>query len=503
MGPDFESIPLDAYGDMPPMDDDDQSFYFDLPVIEKDVPPPAPRATKKKPFTSGRAEDVQPFLELPEAIKETVVGRLAMVVSDKLEFPEVSAFLALLASASSAVSCAYATQYKSRTAVALGLYAVIEQPPATQKSYLLSIGGNAYAMAMGQHNKKIAAKHRENKERDVEKDDFLRYGFSVTTDATSAALDRGLANSSEGRFVVASAEQSALSSLFPESGTFSSNNELLLKGYPGEYVNGMRGGREAFSGVVQGSIILIAQPGSSKRVLMASNNTGLAERFMFLSEPTMLGGRELKGEYPTHHDTSPFENACAKCVEIYSERIFEIAGRAERETLDPQNLEKVIPSESGYQMILNERRVDELGLGLMNEQGELVRASWLGKYETHVIKVAGVLYVIECLANGTRPGERIPDKFIAMSMEFVGLLAEHLTEILTLAGESGIEVEEDCFVEVLSQRALSRREAILKAKNRKPYRSMRNGYAAANRRLDAMIAAGSIIVNAKGKLEVV
>lgn len=510
MEPVFDSVPLDAYGDLPPQEDDDREYSaedlgFEPVKFEKHVPiPPYKPRVAKKPFASARTMDeVRPFLELPESIYSTVIGRLAVIVADKLEFPEASTFLALLASASSAVSCAYATQYKSRTAVALGLYAIIEQPPATQKSYLLSIGGNAYAMAIGEHNKKIAAKHRENKERDIEKDETLRYGFGMTTDATSAAMDRGLANCSEGRFVVSSAEQSALTSLFPESGTFSSNNELILKGYAGEYVNGMRGGREAFTGVVQGSIILIAQSGSSKRVIVASNGTGMAERFFFMAEPTMLGGRELKGEFPHSRDTAPFETACQKCVELYSDRILAPKG-GEREILDPVKLNKVVPTDNGYDMILARRREREYELGLLGEQGETIVLSWLGKYETHVLKVASVLHVIESLGNGCYPPETIPDDMIKIGMDFVDMLAEHMGEIMHDAGESGTEAEEDCFIEVLSQKPLSRREVLLKAKNRKPFRSMgRNAYASANKRLDAMLEAGVLVVSARGKLEVV
>jgi hypothetical protein len=176
----------------------------------------------------------------------------------------------------------------------------------------------------------------------------------------------------------------------------------------------------------------------------------------------------------------------------------------ERKTLDPSKLNKVVPTASGYAMILNRRREMEYELGLLGEQGETIVLSWLGKFETHVLKVASVLHVMESLGNGCYPPETIPDHMVKMSMDFVDMMSEHMGEIMHDAGESGVEAEEDCFIEVLSQKPLSRREVLLKAKNRKPFRSMgRNAYANANRRLEAMITAGVLVISSRGKLEVV
>jgi hypothetical protein len=483
-----------------------EDLGFVAPEIEHDVAPPETRRgyVRKAPEPLIEGDFVRSFAELPDSARNTAIGRLAAVVSERLEFPEASTYLALLASASSAVACAYSTQYRTHTAVALGMYAIIEQPPATKKSYLLSIGGNPYAMAIGEHNKRVFAKNREFREREIEKEKWLKPGFAVTTDATSASLDGRLSACSEGRFVVASAEQSALTSLFPESGTYSSNNELILKGYAGEYVNGMRAGREAFSGEVQGSIILIAQSGSCRRVIAASNGTGMAERFFFMAEPSLLGSRELKGEYPSNTEKAPFEEACRRCVELYSDRVLAMAGQDQYEVLDPAKLNKVRPSASGYNLILDRIRSQEAYLGELNEKGEVIAAGWFGKYETHVLKVAGVSHVIESLAGGCYPGEIIGDSTIQMAMDVVDMLGDQLTDILHDAGESGSEAEGDALIDILSQKPLSKRELLLKAKNRKPYRNMgRNAYASAAARLEAMIAAGVLVIGTRGRIEVV
>lgn len=510
----MEKVPLGEYGDLPiawSEDDVDGMDYFidmvDMPPISVSKAFPPPKPIQRTAFTpKGYGGEIRPFLELPASLHDTVIGRLALTAARKLEFPEVSAFLTFLSSASAAVSCAYATQYITRSPVPLGLYSIIEQPPATQKSHLLSIGIDAYSMAMDEHNKRINAKNREVIERDLPAENKLLRGFVLTTDATSAAMDRHLAQCSEGRFVIASAEQSALSSLFPESGSFVSNNELILKGYPGEYVSGMRGGREAYSGIVQGSITLVAQPGSSRRVIQASQGTGVAERFFFLSEPMMLGMRELTGEYVSNQEKADFEHALRKCVELYSDRViaqFDVRPY-DRVVMDPRALEKVRPTDAGFRRILERRRELEYRLGELAFYGENMAASWLGKYETHALKIAGVLHVVECLGNGAYPSEIIPEPLMLAAFDLIDLLAEHLTEIMHDAGESGQVAEEDTIIDLLSQKAWSKRELLMKAKNRKPFKQMgRDAYGAAARRVDAMIAGGELMVNARGRLEVV
>jgi hypothetical protein len=504
LGREFEEVPLDVYAGVDFCDDDHSDEVYFCPEIEHGLEIPAITRAKRQVHTS--LPMAQQFLELPQSAKGSVIGKLAGVISERLEFPEVSAFMALISSASAAVACAYSTQYKTGSVVALGMYTIIEQPPATQKSYLLNLAGDAYAMAIDEHNARVRAKNIEMRERDkdVDKSRLLKPAFGVTTDATSASMDMYMSRCSEGRFVVASAEQSALSSLFPESGTYSSNNELLLKGYSGEYVSGMRSGREAFAGVAQGVIVIIAQPGSCRRVLAASQGTGLAERFMFIAEPSMLGIRELRGTYPGNEDTGPFQEACRKCVALYSDRVIAQAYDDPREVMDPHRLQRVRPTLSGYGMILDKRREFEARLGNLSMGGDNLSAGWIGKYETHVIKIAGVIHVIENMANGCYPSEQIPNATVSMAMDIVDMLSLHFEDLMREAGESGSEAETDCFVDILSQKPLSKREVLLKAKNRRPYKGMgRNAYAAATERLESLISSGVLVVNTKGRIEVV
>lgn len=526
--PEFPVAPIEAYdGTVMPDEDDFIISSFDIGVIEDDInlggkvvhaastdsPPDKVTPKKNNEYKPKRfsqeanqnSELMRPLIVVPENLMDSVIGRLARRVSECLEFPEASVFMALLSSASSSVSTAYAVQYKTHTSVGLGLYTIIEHPPATKKSYLLGIGMHPYSVAIGAHNKAVGARCREILERAGEKSSMPLRAFNVATDATSAALDGRLAECSEGRFVIASAEQSALISLFPEAGSFASTNELILKGWAGEYVAGMRGGRKAYEGTAQGSITLIAQSGSSKRVLNASNGSGMAERFIFIAEPDYLGFRKHEGNYPTADDKADFEAASRACIDIYSKKILSFANSdGDRVIYDPENLIQLRASSVGYRAIRNKELDNEPRMGELKESGDMVMLSWLGKYETQVLKVAGVMHVFECLGSGCKVPEIIPDSLILNSMDLVDVLSDHIQQLLRDAGESGNEAEEDAIIDILSLKPMPRRALALKAKNRKPFKAMQANFKMANNRIDAMLKSGSLVISStSGNIEIV
>lgn len=511
--PEFETAPVDVYSSVMPDDEDFSMSAFDIGIIEQvlvsEVPIPAPIRKQYKPRAKvapvDDAEFIPVMMEIPERLSNTVVGRLAKVVYDKIEFPEVSAFFSLLASASCSVSTAYATQYSTDSAVALGMYVIVEQPPAMMKSYLLDVGLSPYRHAVLKHNKKVGAKNVEIAERGNESIRLLKGTFGDTSDGTSASIDGFLSTCAEGRFVVASAEQSGLISLFPEAGSFSSTNELILKGYAGEFVSGMRATRKAFSGVVQGSVVIIAQPGSSKRVLSASGGSGMAERFIYIAEPDPIGFRKNEGKFPTRNERSAFENACIKCVDTYSEEITSRTHCDEdsRVVMDPENLIRIKASDEGYRILREAKGANESYLYDLKIAGEMVMMGWLAKIETHVMKIAGNIHVIECLANNCKVSNVIPNWLIEDSIELVMTLSEHIKEILNSAGESGSQAEEETIIDILTGKPMEKRALALRAKNRKPFKAMPAGFKIANSRIDSMVQSGILSVSTSGKIEIV
>lgn len=472
---------------------------------EANKPKPAKRKDSSYPDPQEyrRAPSLEPFWVLPESARGTLLGKLAASASEAWEFPEFSTFMTLLGAISCAISCNYTTSYSNGKRLNLGLYVIVEQPPATGKSRMLDTLLDEYAKAARAHNKRVAAKNRELVERNSDAMP-MPASFVYTTEPTSAAMDGTMARMIDGRFVVASSEQSAFTMLFPQGKSFASTNELLLKGWPGEETVIMRGSRASFSGIACGSVVLVAQEGSSRTVLGESNGTGLAERFMFISEPSLLGHRELLGIEPDAGLMLQAKNAVNRCVNLYSERVFERWNSGIYEQITPEDLAVIQPTPDGYRYLNELKKEIEPRLGILKKQGFLVAVGWLGKADAHILKIATLLHVFECLGHGSQVAQRMPTRLLEVANDIVTEVFSHFMELLSQSGESGVTSEEDAIVDALTQKPLARRQLLLKLKNRNPYRGMgKDGYAAAGARIDAMLEQGSLVVLSSGKLEVV
>lgn len=528
--PDFDMAPVQAYSDVMPDEDDFEVNLFDVGVgfadtndYEHDVAAdlkeakpvkrepeelakaPHPRR-KPKSQVIQTAEELEQFIQLPDSIKNTVIGRYSTSVANAIEFPETSAFMVFLACASASVACNYAVQFKFGDSLPTGLYVIVEQPPSTQKSRILGAALNSYLASMGKHNRIVFGKLREAKEGNPEISDWLRPGFQSTTDATTAAMDKAMAGLSEGRFVIATDEKSILGSLFPPATSFASSNDIVLKGYTGDRVASMRSGRLAFSGKANGTVVINAQGGAAARILRESDGSGMAERFFFVSEPSYLGTRTFDEQPIDLELKKAYDNAAIGCVQAYSKQILKnaMADEQARVTLDPENLEQLRLTAAGYEKIRTYRRENEPLMAELERAGEMVMLSWLGKFEAHVIKIAAVLHVYECIGNGSKVSNIITDKILVAAMELVDLMADHQQQMIRDSGDSGNDAEEQVVIEALGSSKMATRSLLQKIRYRKPFSSMgKNGYAAAKRRVETMISGGVIIVNATGTLEVV
>lgn len=528
--PDFDMAPIHAYSDVMPDEDDFEINLFDVGVAQSDstnydeqvaeklievapakhvkadaIAAPRPRRkTAKDLLVSPPMLDQ--FLVLPDSVRNTVLGKYACSVARSVEFPEMSAFMSFLACASASTACNYAVQYKDGKSLPTGLYVIVEQPPSTQKSRILGAALNPYLISMGKHNKIVFGKLREAKEGNQEVSEWLRPGFVSTTDATTASMDKAMSCLSEGRFVIATDEKAILGSLFPPPSSFASSNDIVLKGYTGDHVASMRSGRSAFNGTANGTVVVIAQGGASARILRESDGSGMAERFFFVSEPSLLGSRTFD-DHPIDQDVKrAYDNASIACVQSYSKYILKYAlgHDVERLVLDPNNLEQLRLTLAGYGKIRDYRLEIEPYLEELERAGEMVMLSWLGKFEAHVLKIASTLHVYECIGNGTKVPTVIPDSILVAAMELVDLMSEHQQQIIRDSGDSGSDAEEQIVIETLGSAKLASRTLLQRVRYKKPFSAMgKNGYAAAKRRIETMISAGVIIVNASGTLEVV
>lgn len=439
------------------------------------------------------------FVPVPDVLLETVVGKQAQQLARETQIPIGSVFAVLSGLASGIASTSFCTSYESGEHIASGLYVVSEQPSSMQKSRVIKSGTRALAQCVNEHNGHVAELNGEDL--DGAK---LPMTSSLVTDATTAGLDNVLADTDGGRAMLATAEQGLFVSMFPVDGSFASNNDLLLKGWKGEESNTHRTSRKAFSGTPRLAIVMFAQTGSIQRVLSESNNSGLAERFWFLREPSALGHRKLvRHRLQTLSPDALFNAAVAGCFSAYKRRVGFDNGEPYAYTqLD--DLTSVEPDAEGRAFIFSTRVRVEPKLGDLAAAGDLMMSSWLGKIEDHVLKLASTLHVFETLSRGGyEVNTPIPLSLIVGCTEFVRSLYMHMAELVREAGEAGYTAEMRTIFSVIDAgaRPVPKSSIVDAARSRKPFYSRPHPYRVASQTVDQMIADNFIFVNAQGRLE--
>ncbi|TDX09586.1 uncharacterized protein DUF3987 [Buttiauxella sp. BIGb0552] len=267
------------------------------------------------------------------------LGQTMRDLADQVQIPERSTFLVGLAAFSSAALMTYrVTRHYSDSLLPLGLFVIVEQKPGARKSAIFNGTHKPVRDCYAEINKKRSrelAKQRtkiesiklglRNKEPGVTRNQLqnaienleaLPLPLTVhATDATTAALDLHCLIPNKGAYSLASDEQALLDTLFGlnygAKGGNKPNIAAILHGFDGGHVSNLRAGREGYSGEIAGSICCFAQAGSIDTILRISNGTGLAERFLIASEPSLLGKRKFTGKIC---DMTPYQTACRRLI---------------------------------------------------------------------------------------------------------------------------------------------------------------------------------------------
>lgn len=452
---------------------------------------------------------IEPLIELPESVADTIIGRLATQMASLVQFPLFSTFTTLLVGAGCSVSTAYSAAFSVKGGpLNAGMYALIEQPPSTGKSRILDRSIEPYQVGIKKFNKRVAGKNRETLERLQDNPPPpMPFASQAYNNVTAAGLDGMIANYIDGRFVLVSAEKGLLTNMFPQSATFSSDNDLALKGWPGEMAASARVSRKSFVGDVAGSLCIVAQPGAALRILNESEGSGLSERFMFVSEPDLLGQRA----HEVDQDESildpwmePYRRGCLEAVRIYSDMAIERWIKGDYERISFKDLIRIAPGKEAAQLICDIKNRVEPELAERRSAGDMVGLGWVGKIDAHILKVATTMHVIECLGNGSKVPTQMPLKIVQAAADFIMVMKDHLQEIMTVNGQSGGGAESETILTVLERRGLSMRQVVMAAKNRAPFKSRgKDAYRAAKERVEKMIDNGEVIITKDGKLEAV
>lgn len=201
-------------------------------------------------------------------------------------------------------------------ALSSGLYIVAEQPPATAKTRIIETFQMPFMKMISQREKSLrdSLKNTSLEESEIENINtslkkIAKFPFFISN-TTPEGLESSL-NRSNGGFACVSGEQGMFNSMI--GGMYNdgrvNNNDVILYGYAGEHLHVERVGRQGFSGVPYGAIVLFAQDGSIDTLLNSSGSSGAAERFQKIVEKPRFG-EHIERRAVNHDLLSEYNEIC-------------------------------------------------------------------------------------------------------------------------------------------------------------------------------------------------
>jgi hypothetical protein len=235
-----------------------------------------------------------------------LLKRLSLSVAKATDMPVHTVFMAGMGVFSSISSRLYRVNYQHGGHLPMGIYTVLEQPPGTSKTWVTSTFQRPFFEVQKEINESLSADEK-----------IILFKTNTTAEALEASLiDSG------GYFSAVSSEQGLFNTLLGNcyNGDRINNNDLVLNSFAGEFMSSSRISRAGYMGLVIGNIVLFAQPGSVENLLKASENSGLFERFLLLSEKHNLGRRDFTKTVPIARSLSNEYDAVCKplCREALS-----------------------------------------------------------------------------------------------------------------------------------------------------------------------------------------
>ena len=399
------------------------------------TPPPEPETPK------------QHTLDLLQHVPDCSFKRYVQDVAKMCWLPVSSVFIAGLGVASVAISRAYAVQYPDGTKLPLGEYVIPCNPSSTAKSRCLK----AFQHPIMDATKKAIAGWKKQEAATDSSDPVPPYpqGFFVTN-SSSAALDQSLGKTN-GYFALVSSEQGLINTITGAAFTSGSgkvpknDNDLMLLGFNGDYHHSQRTSRDGYDGDVVGAVTCFAQPKTIETILQQSDGSGMAERFLMLSETTLLGTRDHHQKfYPTEYDQN-----------TYNRIIGEIATTALQDRTNFDELPAYRLSKAAWWAIDDFRNEIEPFLADGGKYSTEMLRSMAGKPDMHVMKIATILAILD-----ESPTHEVPDKWVTAA---IGIMRDYLDYILSLLidiGEIGTNAYEESIINAISKKGTATRKQL-------------------------------------------
>lgn len=480
-----------------PMMDDVLTYASDnnLPNHIAAVHVQSPHITKPSLWPDVKDASEAKKIESPDICvsqRGDLMTELARGIDGYLQFPASTIFLHGIGCVASAMTKAFKIEY-GFSSLPVCLYVITAQPPSTGKSEvnrrLFTPILKAYKALNEVHEKERGQLQREikRKERELENlskkadkydeeeiidqidkkqarlNEIPKWSPAVTN-STIEAIDAGLDNN-DGMFNIVSAEAEAVNVVVGSvygDGQNKSNVELLLKAWDGEWYASDRVSRNGYTGEVRASISVIAQDDTIDTLLAAgASGRGLTERFLMLSEKSMLGERDHYKRYS--FDSSMYHRYEQLVANIVNEKDVTLNFSQDAENVLRDYKQKLEPT--------------------MREDGENshnLTTGFIGKADKQVRKIAAVLHVIDQWQDGADRSKTISDDYVYWAMSIFDELSKTFINSADYMGYVGAKSEVNKLIEVIQNIASrgklktnvqSIRDLI---KNKKPFKGSRN-----------------------------
>lgn len=404
---------------------------------------------------------------------EHLLKKMSLEVAKAFHLPESTVFLMALAVFSS-VSCRhYRVMYEDNVnALPIGLYAIAEQPSGVGKSRCLSVFHYPFMRIhkelLNERKKEInrLLRNKELSEGLNENDQETLFELQntplpqlFTTNATPEGLEKTLANN-KGFFAAISSEQGLFNSLFGKSySNGANNNDVVLNGFDGGFINVNRSGRDGYSGNVVGAVVCFAQYGSVETILDASQGTGLSERFLMLVEPHKLGERDHAIQYKLSELLLiEYANACTFALSAFD---------------NPEEYSEIgtlFITKEGFALITDYKNSIEPELADGRKYSFPALRGVASKINMQIMKIAANLHLID-LEYRMKMSPVIADRHIKSAIAIADRLLQHQRAMMIDKGIIGIKAEYQAIMDYFEIKPIgSEREIINNKRKVKPFK---------------------------------
>jgi hypothetical protein len=339
-------------------------------------------------------------------VRDDILNKYVHEISDKIQFPENSAYLFGLGAVASAMVKSFSYDYHG-SEKPVTIYCVSSQPPSTGKSGIVDMLADPVRFAYEKLNaenkdaqlsvnasfrkaeKDLAKTGHESEDVSLQKrinelheemEQYPTYKVAID-DATPEALAQ-IALNQGGMFSVVSAEADIINVMLGT--TYSgkenkTNHSVLLKGWDGEYYSPARITRETKSGKIKGCFCVLAQDESIRSILEAGlSGRGISERILLLREQNKLGTRKHSAKRRPINKELMFR---------YNNMIASIVCQKEPVVLRL--------SDESYELLSEHLNKLEPRLADGDEYSHAMLRGFIGKADKHICKIASVIHTVK------------------------------------------------------------------------------------------------------------